>query len=139
MKEKIETAIREYQCVGCMDGPGLTCFKPDKNGGVGCGEHFGGTYVSGIGKIILGLPAGFCRTGLFEKLRPVIFEKFDDCDWYDTKFNIPVWKHLNKEGHTLVRGLSPRVNSPFIHIFLEDCMSKIDCAEITADEINEMD
>lgn len=137
MEKKISDAILEYQCSGCIGGPGLDCFKPDDNGGVGCGEHLAGTMVLGIGKFFLGLPPGFCRLGLFEKLRPVIFEKFDDCDW-DKKFNIPVWKHSNEEGHTLVRGLSPRVNSPFIHIFLEDCVDKIDCVEISAEEIKEM-
>ena len=55
------------------------------------------------------------------------------------KWNIPTWKHLNEDGHTLVRGISPRTNLPFIDIFLEDCVSKIDCLEISQEEINAMD
>ena len=54
MKKNVKTAIKEYQCSGCIDGPGLSCFKQDKNGGVGCGEHLAGTMMSGVGKFLLG-------------------------------------------------------------------------------------
>lgn len=49
------------------------------------------------------------------------------------------WKHLSKDGHTFVRGLMPRLNEPFLHIFLENCIDKIDCLEITQEDIDNMD
>jgi len=84
------------------------------------------------------MPKGFDRCGVDEKLIIHIFEKFDD-GWGYNKFNIPVWKYKDDIGSTLVRGLSPRINAPFLHIFLEDCRDKIDCLEITDEDIAEMD
>ncbi len=118
-----------------------SCWEKDANGGIGCGKHYAATYISSIGKILLGLPKGFCRVGNLEgEFRPTIFETFDSSDWgnYDM-WNVPVWKHLTKEGHTLVRGISPRINSPFIHIYLENCLDKINCQEITETTIHNMD
>ena len=57
---------------------------------------------------------------------------------YD-KFNMPVWKFKNADGNIIVRGLSPRTNSPFIHIFLYDCFDKINCLEITKKDQEGMD
>lgn len=138
MKNEIKKAIEEYQCSGCMSGHNMLCFKGNQNG-VGCGNHSAGTMISGIGKIFLGMPKGFNRLGECENLKPIIFETFKDSNWEYDMWNIPVWKHLNKDGHTLVRGLMPRRNEPFIHIYLENCMDKINCLEITQDNVNEMD
>ena len=139
MEEKIKLAIKEYQCMGCTCGEYPECFKPDPKGGVGCGKHITGTSISGVGHILLGLPNGFNRTGKYSDLNPVIFETYESSDWKFDKFNVPVWKHFNKDGHTIVRGIMPRRNEPFIHIFLEDCREKIDCIEISEQEISEMD
>jgi len=147
MKTVIKNAIEEYQCSGCVSGCDIKCFQSNSNVGcgVGCGKHLAGTIILSIGKIFLGMPKGFNRLGSYNDMKPYIFEKFDDCGWYnhndcnnDCKFNIPVWKYLNENGHTLVRGISPRTNSPFIHIFLENCIDKIDCFEITKEHINSM-
>lgn len=140
MEKKVKRAICEYQCSGCSKGHNLECFEENPVGGVGCGGQSAGTYVAQIGNIFLGLPKGFNRLGHHERMVPTIFESFDKFEWgpYD-KFNVAVWKHLTKEGHTLVRGLMPRRNEPFLHIFLENCINKIDCAEITEEEIVEMD
>lgn len=113
--------------------------EPNENGGVGCGHHFAGTVVGLLGKIFLGLPKGFNRLGVYEGLKPNIYEKFEDSEWKYNKWNIPVWKFLNKDGHTLVRGFMPRLSEPFIHVFLEDCMAKINCLEITQADVEEMD
>jgi hypothetical protein len=138
LEENVKKAIKEYQCSGCMEGCDTECFGP-ANSGCGCGKHYAGTMIfPGVGKIFLGMPKGFNRLGKDSEMKPYIFEKFEDGWGYD-KFNIPVWKHLNKDGHTIVRGLSPRINVPFIHIFLEDCREKIQCHEITDDDINEID
>ena len=138
MRDNIKKAIEEYQCSGCISGIDTECFGESESGGCGCGKHYAGTMVSGIGKIFLGLPRGFNRLGVYGEMKPNIFEIFAD-GWGYNEFNVPVWKHLNENGHTIVRGISPRINVPFIHIFLEDCREKIDCLEITDADINEMD
>ena len=139
MEENVKKAIEEYQCSGCISGHNTECFEANENGGCGCGKHYAGTMVlPGIGKIFLGMPKGFNRLGKFVDAKPYIFEKFENGWGYD-KFNIPAWKYLNENGHTVVRGLSPRINVPFIHIFLEDYREKIECIEITDADIKEMD
>jgi hypothetical protein len=139
MEAKIKNAIEEYQCSGCCNGGDISCFKPNGNGGVGCGHHSAGTGIISIGKIFLGLPKGFNRLGRYDDLKPNIYDKFGDSEWKYNKWNIPVWKFLNKDGHTMVRGFMPRLSEPFIHIFLEDCMAKINCLEITQADVEEMD
>jgi len=129
--------IKEYQCIGCVSGD--DCFEKDPYS-ESCNKHCAGTIGSGIGKFFLGLPIGFCRIGE-GKLKIQIFQTFSDLQkfWEYNKFNVPVWKHLSVQRHTLVRGLSPRVNTPFLHVILEDCMEKISCLEITSKDIGEMD
>lgn len=140
MNKNIKDAIEKYQCPGCTNGHNISCFQPSSTiGGVGCGAHSAGTFMSGIGKIFLGLPIGFNRLGHHNELQPVIFERFENSGWEYNIFNIPVWKHLTSEGHTLVRGIMPRRNEPFLHIYLENCIDKINCEEITEAQIKDMD
>lgn len=137
MEEQIKNAVEKYQCPGCVKGHNISCFEGGVYG-VGCGKHVPGTTILPIvGKIFLGMPKGFNRIGETETILS-IFEKFEVHGDYDS-FNIPVWKHLTKDGHTLVRGLSPRINYPFLHVFLEDCLSKVDCLEVTEELLAEMD
>jgi hypothetical protein len=67
-----------------------------------------------------------------------IFEKFSD-GWDYDQFNIPVWKHLDENGNTIVRGISPRINAPFLHVYSGNCLSEISCKLITSDYIGCMD
>lgn len=148
MKEKIKEAIQRYQCPGCINGFDTNCGKYVKyDWSESCGKHHPATSIGLSIKIFLGMPKGFNRTGVGmgdeNRLHLDIFESWEKLGemWgaYD-KFNIPVWKHLNKrEGHTFVRGLSPRNNTPFLHVILEDCMDKIDCFEVSEEMIKEMD
>lgn len=137
MEKNIKKAIENYQCAGCMVGGDTSCFHTD-NIGIGCGQHYSGTSIGGIGKIFLGLPKSFSRLGDSKDMRPKIFNKFSEYGNYD-KWNVACWKYKNEEGHTLVRGLMPRRNEPFIHIFLEDCLDKVNCYELTEEDINYMD
>ena len=139
MEEKIRLAIEEYQCSGCVVGGDVTCFEINSNGSIGCGKHHAGTMASGIGNFFLGMPKGFNRLGEYTKLKPNIYDTFDSSEWKFNMYNIAVWKYLSKEGHTFVRGIMPRLNEPFIHVFLENCIAKINCLEITQDDINWMD
>jgi hypothetical protein len=144
-------AIKEYQCPGCACGIGPDCATKCGTG-IGCGAHCPGTMVSGIGTIYLGMPKGFDRRGRADNMPLHIFESYDSFmeEWkrmttlgvesggYDF-WNVPVWKFLDEHGNTLVRGLSPRVNSPFLHVFLEDCQDKISCIEVTPELHKGMD
>jgi len=128
--------VKEYQCSGCVSGG--DCFEKDLDSEA-CIKHCAGTLTS-FGSFFLGLPKGFCRTGE-PKVIIKIFKTFHDLEktWKYDKFNVPVWKHLNKTNHVLIRGLSPRINMPFLHIVLENCMSQINCLEISDKDIKDMD
>lgn len=139
MEENIKSAIKEYQCSGCVCGSDTSCFEPNEMGGVGCGKHVAGTRASYIGSFFLGMPKGFNRLGGFENMKPNIYETFESSEWEFNKWNVPVWKYLSKEGHTFVRGFMPRRCEPFIHVYLEDCRDKIDCLEITQEDVDYMD
>lgn len=137
MIPKIKDAIEEYQCPGCVCGSGVACFEESED--VACGKHVPGTMIyPSIGTIYLGMPKGFNRLGFYREMKLNIFETLKD-GWGFDMFNVPVWKYLNEKKHTIVRGICPRVNQPFIHVFLEDCIDKIECFEITTDNLNEMD
>ena len=143
MDKNISEAVERYQCSGCVAGYNTSCFKKNQDAGVGCGKHLAGTMIISIGTIFIGLPKGFNRLGHLVKMKPIMFKnfkEFSESDWGNyEKFNIPVWKHLDEHGNTLVRGLMPRRNEPFLHIFLEDCLDKIECLEISKEDIDNMD
>ncbi len=129
-------AVQEYQCIGCVNGPFPECYEIGED--EGCSEHCSGTIASGIGQFFLGMPKGFNRLGACENTRINIFQSFKD-GWGYSKFNVPVWKYLAKHGNTIVRGLCPRINYPFIHIFLGNVLKEIDCLEITDKDMEDMD
>lgn len=137
MKESIKKAVETYQCPGCVVGSDISCYASTCT--VDCDKHVAGTLLSGIGRIFLGMPKGFCRIGAADKYKIYMFETLSSCDWYETKFNVPVWKYLDKHGNTLVRVYSPRVNIGALHIFLENCIDAVECIEITEEDIEEMD
>ena len=90
------------------------------------------------------MPKGFNRVGACPEIKIFIFKSIKDdlfaFDWggYD-KFNIPVWKYLDKHGNTIVRGLSPRNTYSFMHIFLKNELANINCLEITQKDIEGID
>lgn len=132
--------IQEYQCVSCIRCSSDNCYI-ESAVSIACYNHRLGTFLSNAGNIFLGLPVGFNRPGPYER-KVEIFETFEgfNITWgkYD-KFNCPVWKYKNEHGHIIVRGLSPRINIPFLHIFLEDCSDDIQCIEIYENDIENMD
>jgi len=136
MDEIMKNAIREYQCPGCVSGDDFKCYQSGDS--LACFKHCPGTIVPTVGKIFLGMPKGFSRLGT-SNLKIMIYKTFERSEWISDKWNVPVWKYLNKNGHTLIRGLSPRLNESFLYIFLEDCIDKIHCIEITQDDVDYMD
>lgn len=131
-----EEAVQEYQCPGCVNGPYPVCFKEDSVG-IGCSSHCAGTSI-GTRRLFLGMPRGFCYVGPWRDMPLNIFDTIPK-GWEYNKFNIPAWKHLDTNGNTLVRGLCPRINKPFLHVILGDQLSAINCIEITAIDIDGMD
>jgi hypothetical protein len=142
MQKKILEAIEEYQCSGCIGGPALSCLEVSSNDSCqSCTNHMPGTIDSLGRKIFLGMPKGFNIVGPISSSVQIIFiyENFQQIDFRYDKLNIPIWKYLNENGHTFVRGLSPRINTPFLHIILEDCIDKIDCLEISNEFLKHID
>jgi hypothetical protein len=129
--------IEQYQCCGCIHGCDTSCYEKDAADDVSCKRHSAGTIVTGIGLIFLGMPTGFNRLGYQNDLKICIYENINN--GFGGKLNVFVWKYLDSCGNTLVRGFSPRINSPFLHIYIGDHISNIDCIEITDDDLNEMD
>jgi len=137
MNKKIKEFVENYQCPGCVCGSDIECFEAST--GIECSKHAPGTTIyPNIGTIFLGMPTGFNRLGSVKDMKINGFKTLSD-GWEYDKFNIPVWKYLDEDGNTIVRGLSPRTNNPFLHIFLENCISKIDCLELTKEDIETMD
>ncbi len=136
MDERIKVAVEEYQRPGCVCGHDISCYQ--KEGDEACSKHVPGTTMSHIGRFFLGMPKGFNRLGPDREMRIYIFPELKDGWGYDI-FNVPVWKHKDKNGNVIVRGISPRINAPFLHIFLSGCLSEINCVEITDKELEEMD
>lgn len=141
MEDNIKNAVEEYQCPGCTRGHNIECFQKNQYGS-GCGAHSAGTFITEIGRIYLGMPTGFNRTGDIVcpvEIFPTLQAAKDESSNVFGKFTVSVWKYLNKAGHTLVRVYCPRINTTLIMILLENCMDQIDAIEITEDDIENMD
>ena len=136
MDDKQKFMIETYQCPGCVGGCDIECFE--KSDSLACGKHVAGTTIMPrIGRIFLGLPTGFCRF-CRDETKIHIYKDLKH-DWVYDKFNIPVWQHLDEHGNTLVRGISPRLDFTWIHIYIGDWLHRIICQEITQTDIDEMD
>ena len=135
--------IQLYQCPGCVSGEGVNCgaYKP-ADIGCGCGAHVAGTSlaVGGamMGRLLLGMPKGFDRLGPCNDMGVFLFDSFGEWDEYDW-LNVPVWKHLDRHGNTLVRGLQPRINTPFSHVYAGDQRDHFNCYEVTPQNQDGMD
>lgn len=137
MDNIIKKAVETYQCPGCVVGSDTACYEKSKN--EACEKHVPGTLIMPVvGRIFLGMPKGFDRLGSCDKMKINIFRELPDA-WGFDQFNVPVWKHKDEHGNTIVRGLSPRINAPFLHIILTDCMDSISCMEITKEIQEGMD
>jgi len=155
MKYKFKRAIKKYQCNGCENKIGdFSCYKVNRHG-LGCEDHINGFGIIGLDFVLPSMPNGFNRLGIicpdqeqFDNLVQLgkghltmfIFDRLtNQFSNGKKKFTIPVWKYKSKDGHTFIRGLLPRLNMPFMYIILEDCLSKVDCLEITEADIEAME
>jgi len=138
----IMQAIQEYQCSGCVYGSNLNCGKYAKSKvGSGCNNHAPGTLDECMRNLYLGMPRGFRLYGPCTEMYLSIFETLEqqEAEFSYDAFNIPVWKYRNSLGHIFIRGLSPRINLPFLHIILKGDFALYNCLEITEDMLNQMD
>jgi hypothetical protein len=115
--------IDEIQCPGCIHGTDPeTCsaYEFMNDGGFfACKNWRPSTFFGGVGRVAIGLPKGFNRTGMVEfsdksfvYIR--LYEKPEDMQSYD-RFNIPVWA-MEKDGYLYVRCYSPRSNWLFVDV-----------------------
>lgn len=138
LSKKVIEAIERYQVPGCVNDYSEDNIVQD-GVGVEWSEHVAGTSVTsprGLERIYLGMPNGFFRLGKAET--PInIFSTWEQKEekWKYDFLNVPCWKYLDKHGNTIVRGLSPRINAPFLHVILGNHIEKIDCHEITEDNL----
>lgn len=141
-KETQRKMVHEIQCPGCIQGcDPATCKKLDLREYADdwgtlfrCDSHRPATFVSGIGRIMLGLPRGFCRMGaqweafLGLSDRPPgagfirLWEK-DKAPAFDV-FNVPVWA-LEKDGYLYIRTYMPRVNWTVVDVIEDGSCKKI--------------
>lgn len=140
--KKAPKEIREYQCSGCIKGCGDNCYKKCKEN-LSCEKHYAGTFATRIGNFYLGMPKGFNRIGKCKEMILNIYKSYEEKDksWKYDKFNVPTWKYCNGIGHVFVRGISPRINAPFIHVILkcsEKEFDKINCLKITKEDMDGM-
>lgn len=128
-KEKRQLKMIEgFQCPGCTLGHNTQCgsfkVREERNPFNGaecfsCASHSAGTFVLGLGKIYLGLPKGFCRSGTMENMRVDLYLKEEPPLWDD--LNVPVWA-LKREGFLFVRVYSPRVNQTRVEVHEDKSM-----------------
>jgi hypothetical protein len=140
MKSISKQYAEKYQCPGCSNGVDTKCgfhslalYRHD------CQMHHPGTMEVGTGKLFLGLPSGFNRLGVYNEMKIEIYPENEDlADLFD-KYNLPVWK-TKYQDDTLVRGLRPRKNEPFLVVIQgQSKFDTINCVEITEDEWAVMD
>jgi hypothetical protein len=124
MNENQKKMVEQFQCPGCVAGSDTECgkFKPDVAYGATCQGHVIGTSIwGGAGHIALGLPKGFCRSGL-DPTHPIgtsntmnirLWEKDTKPVW--DKFNVAVWA-MEHEGHLFVRTFVPRRNWSYVDV-----------------------
>ncbi|MGR3302889.1 MAG: hypothetical protein ACUZ8I_10365 [Candidatus Scalindua sp.] len=137
VEDIVKKAVESYQCLGCVCGSDIECYEKSED--FACKKHVAGTIIfPQVGKVFLGLPTGFDRLGANDQMKVNIFYYLKEAWDYDM-YNVPVWKHLDEYGNTIVRGLCPRTNWSFLHVILGDCMRDIDCREITKEMMKEMD
>jgi len=164
MTDEQKAMIEKFQCLGCTCGYRTDeCDQFDFTNmqtGCWCLGHSAGTFMSGAGKIALGLPKGFNRVGTIKTgfetesdrnarrstnirlmTEPPKVEQNEDGEgksYYD-EFNVPVWA-MEEDGYLFVRVMCPRINYTYVDVikggkFSDICPNAIDVGEFH-DEID---
>lgn len=132
----------KFLCPGCVLGSGTECghYKPraDNPPAGGCSAHRAGTFVMPGGKMALGLPKGFNKTGNISETNIYLYGAGTKPEW--DFLNIPVWAWEGTgedAGYLFVRCYSPRVNYGSVEIIEGGKMS--DCPGGTLDVASFLD
>lgn len=134
MPISVEDSVKRYQCVGCIKGDYPNCFSKAENS-FSCKNHCSGTFLQFRGKVFLGMPNAFNIVGS-SNMKIDIYKTYKSYGGYD-ELNIPLWKYFD-DGVTIVKGFSPRINEPFLHVFLENCCDSIECRFISPEESKDL-
>lgn len=128
--DTMQDLVTTYQCPGCNVGSGMACFK---GRGLSCRAHIPAASLDGR---CLGMPRGFMQISA-SKTPICIFESVHD--FPIDNLSIPVWKHLDEHGNTVVRGLRPHRNQPFLNVYVGDVRSAFDCFEVSTEFWQQLD
>lgn len=148
-----KSMIKEFQCPGCVcgcDPDDCSAYDPKSvDGAAWCDGHVCGTTMMPGGTIALGLPKGFCKTGVEidhydrtgKKKRGR--NKIDIRLWADAapkwdRLNVPVWA-LEQDGYLFVRTFMPRINSSYVEVIKGGTMALVPQAINVAEFIEEID
>ena len=147
---EIEQLVEKFECPGCVYGGDTTCGVyqlTEEFGGRMCKSHVLGTIVMGRGNIALGLPKGFCRSGVdwfadppkgHNKMVIRIFKEGEQTAGNYDKFNIPVWAMV-EEGYLFVRTYCPRINQAYLDIIENGTLALVPGAIDVGEFIDEID
>lgn len=143
----------KYLCAGCVNGTSPDSCKQYKehpenkifrDKGPGCIGHVCGTSILGLTGLMLGFPKGF-------NLVPEGYKFSQDGNHHTISYcflitprtfdylNIPVWKHLDEHGNTIVKILSPRTCRILVDVILGNHMDQINCHELTREMMENID
>lgn len=128
MNDKQKKMIETFQCPGCTNGHGTdscSSFEFEERHDqhcFNCKGHSAGTFMSGAGCLVLGLPRGFNRYGPLTQNKSdgmpikLYLEDASNKDVLWDKFNFPTWAMVS-DGFLFVRTYSPRINQCRIQVF----------------------
>ena len=142
MDSEQKEMIKEFQCSGCTCGssPDDNCLKFEQLSTemFRCSNHSAGIFLSGAGKIALGLPKGFNKVGALAKEVTTNIRLMTKAAEKNYNYlNIPVWA-LEKDGYLFIRTYSPRINCGYVDVIkggkrLEICPNALNVEEFIND------
>lgn len=156
-KQEKTDMVSKFLCPGCTCGNDpSSChwfrLKEEADGDFACSGHSAGTFVSGIGRVALGLPKGFCRYGgavppshleddksdrLNMKLMHIRLYLSGETVGYN-HLNVPVWAMV-EDGYLFVRAFSPRVNGTCVDVIKGGTLDLVPQAIDVSRFVNEID
>jgi hypothetical protein len=144
LSEVLQQMITKFQCSGCIHGSDVyTCKEaylpnPDLSP-VYCLAWVPGTTMCPGGKIALGLPKGFNKTGMYKDVQcavtkgpyPCYIRLWENkehflkmCFYGYDKLNVAVWA-MEQNGYLFVRCFCPRINTSYIDIIKDGKKSEL--------------
>lgn len=137
--------VEDKQCPGCIRGSNTKCgsFEMHKDEEFfTCKNWRPSTFMSGVGRIVLGMPRGFNRTGCVEfGDKPFVYMRLYESPekmMNYNKFNVAVWA-MEHDGYLYVRCYSPRANHLYVDVIKGGKMENVPGAVNVGEFYNEID